>query len=129
MVADFEANPDGYTTIPGIANHIVQSYVSMVTNPSAFGIEDAKAISLAMLVADAADAFTRMSVSAEAVGMQCMRIAGITVVPMCCLFGWRRSAEVLFHVTASGMATYKADLGSATFIDKDLFKEMNEKGY
>ena len=94
LVADFEANPDGYTTIPGIAKLIVQSYVSMVTNPAAYGIEDVEKISLAMLVADAADAFTRVSVSAKAVGMQCMRIAGITVVPMCCLFGWRRSAEV-----------------------------------
>ena len=129
LVADFEANPDGYTTIPGIAKLIVQSYISMVTNPAAYGIEDVEKISLAMLVADAADAFTRVSVSARAVGMQCMRIAGITVVPMCCLFGWRRSAEVFSHVTASIMATYKANLGSATFIDKDLFKEMNTNGY
>ena len=128
LVADFEANPDGYTTIPGIAKLIVQSYVSMVTNPADYGIDDVEKISLAMLVADAADAFTRVSVSAKAVGMQCMRIAGITVVPMCCLFGWRRSAEVFSHVTASIMATYIADLQSATFIDKDLIEEWEEKG-
>ena len=89
LVADFEANPDGYTAIPGVAKLIVPSYVSMVTNPTAYGIDDVQTISLAMLVVDAADAFTRVSVSAKAVGMQCMRIAGITIVPMCCLFGWR----------------------------------------
>ena len=85
--------------------------------------------SLVMLVADAADAFTGVSVAAKAVGMQCMRIAGITVVPICCLFGWRRSAEVFSHVTASIKATYKGNLGSATFIDKDIFKEMNKSVY
>ena len=107
MMDDFEANADGYTTIPNIAKLVVQSYVDMVLNPDAYNIEDVTCIDLSMLVADADDAFTRVSVSPGVVGMQATRVAGITIVPMCCLFGWRRSAEVFSHVTASILATYK----------------------
>ena len=62
MMDDFEANADGYTTIPNIAKLVVQSYVDMVLNPDAYNIEDVTCIDLSMLVADAADAFTRVSV-------------------------------------------------------------------
>ena len=79
MMDEFEANADGYTTIPHIAKLVVQSYVDMVLNPDAYGIDDVSCIDLSMLVADAADAFTRVSVSPEVVGMQATRVAGITI--------------------------------------------------
>ena len=82
-----------------------------------------------MLVADATDAFTRVSVSPGVVGMQATRVAGVTIVPMCCLFGWRRSAEVFSHVTESILATCKSNLDSATFLRKDLAAEYMENGY
>ena len=87
----------------------------MVLNPDAYSIEDVSCIDLSMPVADAADAFTRVSVSPRVVGMQATRVAGITIVAMCCLFGWRLSAEVFSHVTTSILATYKSNLDSATF--------------
>ena len=129
MMDDFEANADGYTTIPNIAKLVVQSYVDMVLNPEVYDIDDVSKIDLSMLVADAADAFTRVSVSPEVVGMQATRVAGITIVPMCCLFGWRRSAEVFSHVTASILATFQSNLDSATFLRKDLADEYMENGY
>ena len=37
-------------------------------------------------------------------------MAGITIAPMCCFFGWRRSTEVFPHITASIIAVQKSDL-------------------
>ena len=82
MLDDFEANADGYTTIPNIAKLVVQSYVDMVLNPEVYDIADVSKIDSSMLVADAADASTRVNVSPEVVGMQATRVAGITIVPM-----------------------------------------------
>ena len=62
MMEDMEANDDGYTTIPGVAEMIVDSYINMVLNPQDYNIESVHDIDLAMLVADAADAFTRIGV-------------------------------------------------------------------
>ena len=87
----------------------------MVLNPDAYNIDDVPCIHLSMLAAGAADAFTRVSVSPGVVGMQATRVAGITIVTMCYLFGRRRSAEAFSHVTSSILATYKSNLDSATF--------------
>ena len=129
MMEDMEANDDGYTTIPGVAEMIVDSYINMVLNPQDYNIESVHDIDLAMLVADAADAFTRIGVSSAAVGMQCLRIGNITVVPMCCLFGWRRSAEVFSHVTASIAAAYKSNLDSVKFLQPDILRELENSGH
>ena len=110
MMEDMKANEDGYTTIPGVAEMIMDSYIDIMLNPQDYNIESIYDIDLAMLVADAADALARIGVSLAAVGMQCLRIGNITVVPLCCLFGWRRSAEVFSHVTASIVAAFKPNL-------------------
>ena len=34
-------------------------------------------------------------------GWVLIRVAGITIIPMCCTFGWERSAKVFSHITAS----------------------------
>ena len=54
MMDDFEANADGYRTIPNIAKLVVQSYVDMVLNPEVYDIDVVSKIDLSMLVADAA---------------------------------------------------------------------------
>ena len=54
----------------------------MVLNPQDYNIESVYDIDLGVLVADAADALTRIGVSSAAVGMQCLRVGNITVVPM-----------------------------------------------
>ena len=117
---DMEANENGYTTIPGIAELIVQSYINMVQHPEKYGISDVSKTDLAMLVADASDAFYRVAVAAKAVGMQCTRVANITIVPLCCTFGWRRSAEVFSHITASIVATFSSNLAEATFLKSSV---------
>ena len=63
MMDQFEVNADGYTTVPNIVKLVVQSYADMVLNPDAYSIDGVSCIDLSMLVADAADAFTRVSVS------------------------------------------------------------------
>ena len=39
MMEDMEANDDGYTTIPGVAEVIVDIYINMVLNPQDYNIE------------------------------------------------------------------------------------------
>ena len=112
---DLDADHDGYTTIPKVAPDIITTYIDMVQNPAKYNIEDINDIDLSMFVADASDAFFSVPVSARLVGMQCTRVAGITIVPMCCSFGWRRSAEVFSHITASIMAVQKSDLTEVSF--------------
>ena len=87
----------------------------MVQNPAKYNIKDVDDIDISMFVADASDAFFSVPVSAELVGMQCTRVAGITVIPMCCSFGWKRSAEVFSHITASIMAVQSSDLSNMAF--------------
>ena len=87
----------------------------MVLNPDAYSIDGVSCIDLSMLVADAADAFTRVSVSPGVVGIQATRVASITIVHISCLDGWKRSTEGFSHVTASILATHKSNLDSATF--------------
>ena len=91
---DLDADQEGYTTIPKIAHDIITTYIDMVQNPAKYNISDIDKIDLSMFVADASDAFFSVPVSAKLVGMQCTRVAGITIVPMCCSFGWGRSTEV-----------------------------------
>ena len=77
-----------------------------------------------MFVADAGDAFFSVPVSAKLVGMQCTRVAGTTIIPMCCSFGQRRSAEVFSHITASIIAVQKSDLTNMAFIAADVTQQQ-----
>ena len=113
---DLDADHEGYTTIPKIAHDIITTYIDMVQNPAKYNIDDIDKIDLSMFVANASDAFFSVPMSAKLVGIQCTRVAGIAIVPMCCSFGWRRSAEVFSHITASIVAVQKSDLTELTFI-------------
>ena len=124
---DLDADHDGYTTIPKIAHDIITTYIDMVQNPTKYNIDDADKIDMSMFVADASDAFFSVPVSAKLVGMQSTRVAGITIIPMCCSFGWRRSAEVFSHITASIIAVQKSDLTSMAFTAADV-KQQQLKG-
>ena len=125
---DLTPEPNGYSTIPKIAEHVVLTYVDMVRNPDKYGVTDVNEIDLAMFVADASDAFYRLPISPKLVGVQCARVAGYTIVPMCCTFGWKRSAEAFSHITASILAAHKSDLRNATVL-KPEFKPANEPHY
>ena len=124
---DLDANSDGYTTISKIAHDIVTTYIDMVQNPGKYDIEDINDIDLSMFVADASDAFFSVPISAELVGLQCTRVAGITIIPMCCSFGWKRSAEVFSHITASIIAIQKSDLSEMSFTSPET-KDCQLKG-
>ena len=121
---DLDADHDGYTTIPKIAHDIITTYIDMVQNPAKYNVKDINEIDLSMFVADASDAFFSVPVSAKLVGMQCTRVAGITIVPMCCSFGWRRSAEVFSHITASIIAVQKSDLTEMSFTAADVEQQQ-----
>ena len=69
-----------------------------------------------MLVADADCAFTRVGVATEATGIQAARIKGYTVIPLCCTFGWRGSAEVFSHIKTGTKASHASNLDEASFI-------------
>ena len=84
---DLTTDQDGYTTIPKIAHDIITTYIDMVQSPVKYNIEDVDDIEISMFVADASDAFFSVPVSAKLVGMQCTRVAGITIIPLCCSFG------------------------------------------
>ena len=115
---DLEPETNGYTTIPKIAEQTVFKYVDMVQHPEKYGITDVHKIDLAMFVADASDAFYRLPISPHLVGVQCARVAGYTIVPMCCTFGWKRSAEAFSHITASILAVHKSNMRNATVLKK-----------
>ena len=87
----------------------------MVQNPARHNIEDVDNIDISMFVADASNAFFSIPVSTELVGMQCTRVAGITTIPMCCSFGWKRSAKVFSHITASIIAVQSSNLSNMAF--------------
>ena len=114
---DLPPEEDGYTTIPKIAAKTVFKYIDMVQHPEKYGIKDVNDIDLAMFVADASDAFYRLPISPTLVGVQCARVAGYTIIPMCCTFGWKRSAEAFSHITASILAVHKSDLRKATTLN------------
>ena len=116
MIDLLEANSEGYATIPDVCAMVVNAFIDMVLNPESHGISDVHQITLAMLVADADCAFTRVGVASKTVGVQAARIKGLTVIPMCCTFGWRRSAEVFSHITAGIKAAHASNLDEATFI-------------
>jgi hypothetical protein len=61
-------------------------------------------------------AFFRCATHEDIIGMQCARIRNITVVLLCCSFGWKRSAEVFSHITAGIKAAHESDLGSASLL-------------
>ena len=114
---DLPPEQDGYTTIPKIAQKTVFKYIDMVQHPDKYGITDVNDIDLAMFVADASDAFYRLPISPSLVGVQCARVAGYTIIPMCCTFGWKRSAEAFSHITASILAAHRSDLRKATTLN------------
>jgi len=114
---DLPPEEDGYTTIPKIAAKTVFKYIDMVQHPGKYGIKNVNDIDLAMFVADASDAFYRLPISPTLVGVQCARVAGYTIIPMCCTFGWKRSAEAFSHITASILAAHKSDLRKATTLN------------
>ena len=105
------------TTIPKITAKTVFKYIGMVQHPGKYGIKNVNDIGLAMYVADASDAFYRLPISPTLVGVQCARVAGYTIIPMCCTFGWKRSAEAFSHITASILAAHKSDLRKATTLN------------
>ena len=80
---DLPPEEDGYTTIP----KIVFKYIDMVQRPEKYGVKDGNDIDLAMFGADASDAFYRLPISPTLVGVQYARVAGYTIIPMCCTFG------------------------------------------
>ena len=84
---------DDYTAIPKIAVKVVLEYIDVVRHPGKYGIKDVNDIDLAMFAADASDAFYRLPISPTLVLVQCARVAGYTIIPMCCTFGLKRSAE------------------------------------
>ena len=124
MVDLLEANSQGYATIPDVCAMVVRAFISMVLNPEKHGISDVHQITMAMLVADADCAFTRIGVSSEATGIQAARIKGYTVIPLCCTFGWRRSAEVFSHITAGIKAAHASNLDEASFIANSCRDEL-----
>ena len=65
----------------------------MVQRPEEYGIKDVNDTGLDMFVADASDVFYRLPISPTLVGVQCARVAGYTIILMCCTFGWKRSVE------------------------------------
>jgi hypothetical protein len=97
----------------------------MVLNPEKHGISDVHQITMAMLVSDADCAFTRVGVAPEATGIQAVRIKGYTMIPLCCTFGWRRSAEVFSHLTAGIKAAHASNLDEASFIANSCRDEVD----
>jgi hypothetical protein len=124
MIDLLEANSQGYATIPDVCAMVVRAFISMVLNPEKHGISDVHQITMAMLVADADCAFTRVGVAAEATGIQAARIKGYTIIPLCCTFGWRRSAEVFSHITAGIKAAHASNLDEASFIANSCHGEV-----
>ena len=99
-----------------MATKIVQAFVGMVLTPRLYNIVSIADEELSLLVMDADAAFFRQATHADIVGMQCARIRNITVVLLCCSFGWKRSAEVLSHITAGVQAAHQSDLSSASLL-------------
>jgi hypothetical protein len=120
---EFEANSEGYATVRDVVLMMIESFVAMVTRPRDFDIDSITGIRLAMIVMDGDAAFFRWPVSVEAVGLQSTRIAGITVVATCCVFGAELSAVSFSHVTAAVKALHSSQLDSASFIRKEFAVE------
>ena len=107
---------DGYCTVVDIARMILFALILMVLSPQRFSLEQLLSLVLTLIVMDADAAFFRVGVNPEAVGIQAARIAGYTIVTLCCAFGWARSAEVFSHVTAAIVALHKSEIDSAAFV-------------
>lgn len=127
-MADLEASTAGYTTVPKVSSQIVHTYVDMVLNPEKYDITNVHDIDLALFVADASDAFYRVPIAPELVGIQCARVAGYTIVPMCCTFGWKRSAEEFSHITAAIIAAHKSGLSKVSVLSPEAQKYSTEPG-
>jgi hypothetical protein len=108
--------PDGYCTVVDIARMIMFSLIMMVLSPQTFSLEQLLSLVLTLIVMDADAAFFRIGVSPEAVGIQTARVAGYTIITLCCAFGWARSAEVFSHITAAVVALHKSEIDSAAFL-------------
>ena len=116
MIDLLEANSEGYATTPDVCAMVVRSFIDMVLNPHKHGLSDVHHITLAMLVDDADCTFAQVGVASEAVEIQAARIKGYTVKPLCCTFGWRRSADTFSHITAGMKAAHSSNLNEAPFI-------------
>jgi hypothetical protein len=117
---DLTPETNGYSTILKIAEHVVLTYVDIVQHPDKYGVSDVNEVDLAMSVADASGAFYRLPISPKLVGVQCARVAGYTIVPMCCTFDWKRSAGAFSHITASILAIHKSDVRNATVLKPEF---------
>ena len=114
--SELAACAEGYTTIPKIARICVQAFVDMVLLPGKYSITDTAGIELVMIAMDGDAAFFRQPVHAKMVGVQSTRIGNVTFIPMCCTFGWARSAESFSYVTKAIIAAHQSDIDSATLI-------------
>ena len=117
MVDDVEASDTGYTTIAGIAGMIVQTFVAMILLPGKYSIEDIMGFEVVMIVMDGDAAFFRIPVHSKMVGMQATRVDRITIVPLCCTFGWARSAEEFSHFTTAITAAHTSNIDTAEMIN------------
>ena len=123
LMPDLVADPDGYATVADMALMLVEAFVAMVTRPGDFDIEDILGISLGMTVMDGDAAFFRWPVAADAVGVEATRVARVTVVALCCVFGAEMSALNFSFVTAAIKALHKSNLDAAGFLSRALVNE------
>ena len=107
---------DGYCTVMDTARLILVSLKSMVLSPQTYSLDQLLALVLTLIVMDADAAFFRVGINPEAVGIQTARVAGLTIITLCCAFGWARSAEVFSHVTAAIIALHKSEIDTAAFV-------------
>lgn len=124
MVDELDPNPDGYATLASIAKMVISAFIAVVSNPSNFQLLEIDLIILAMLIMDIDGAFYRVPVSSSAVGMQAMRVADLTILPLCCTFGWGRSAETFSYLTAAIKAIFQANLDLVSLLSKEADAEM-----
>jgi len=116
IMPELVADPGGYATVADMALLLIEAFVAMVTRPQDFDIEDILGISLGMIVMDGDAAFFRWPVAADVVGMEATRVAEITVVALCCVFGAEMSALNFSFVTAAIKALHRSNLDSAGFV-------------
>ena len=109
---------DRYCTVVGIARMILFTLILMVLSPQTYSLEQLLTLVLTLVVMDADSAFFRIGVSPGVVGIQTARVAGYTIITLCCAFGLARSAEVFSHGTAAIVALHKSEIDSAAFVAK-----------
>ena len=88
LLDELEAYKDGYSTVKNMATKIVQAFVGMVLTSGQYNIETVCGEELSLLVMGGDATFFRCATHEDIIGMQCARIRNITVVLLCCSFGW-----------------------------------------